>query len=334
VSKTPSTNTSQISVLYTTHRPENIPLLRGEMIRCDAVFLEEAASPGLSDMLAGRISIADYLAFQDDEYPEFSHRFCRMLRELHQNGVAIYQVEPFMDVLISIHEFFADGGRPSELAAGTEVGRVYAAEHQATGALLDFYRAALLSRFEATVSAVKRFARADAQRFRLRDEMRADALAPLVKAYPSSCVEAGTMHQWLLRRLQRRIGDRGRVRPVHPLQPRLSAAGARRRNLGPGDILTLVYTYRPGASGPILDLMAARSLVYVKLLEKEEMAGGPDEFPHMDDELEAGRIADRLSYEDCRRLYPLIRRVSTADAREVVSRYLSAQGVTVDGSTG
>ena len=321
---------SRVAVAFTTHRPENIPLLVEEMGRHEAVFLEEATSPDLANMLSGKMSIETYLLPRDEEYPEFSSRFCRMLRKLHQDGTAIFQVEPFVDVLIAIHEFFADGGRPSDLSPGTDMGRVYAAEHRATGALLDFYRASLSARFDRIVSAVKRFARTDAQRFRLRDDMRADALARRITAYRSSCVEAGTMHQWLLRGLQRKVGGSTWVRAVHPLKEPLASAGARRRNLGPGDVLTLIFIYRPKASGPLLDLLAAQSLVYVKLLEKAERVGGPEKFPHLQDELGAGIIADRLSYDDCRQLYPAIRRSSPAEARQIVRRYLAAQGAGAD----
>ena len=334
MSEIPSTGECTVSVVYATHRPENIPLLGREMKRHRGVFLEEPSSPDFFDMLSGRTAVEEYLALRDDEYPEFSRRFCHMLREIHRSGASIVQADPFLDVLISIHELFADGGSPADIAPGTEQAQVYAAEHRATGALIGFYRASLSPRFEETVAAVKRFARADAVRFRLRDEMRAEALADRVTAHRSSFVEAGTMHQWLFRRLHRLLAKKARVLPVHLLQPQLSEAGAARRNFGPGDILTLMYLFRPQASGPRLDLLAARSLIYVKVLAKEEIFEDLETFPHLKDEQAAARIADRLSYEDCARLYPSIRRAATEEAREVVLRYLAAKGITVDWSNG
>jgi hypothetical protein len=322
-----------VSILLASHRPENIPLLESEMARREAVFLEEAVSADFSDMLEGRVSIDTYLSARDEEYPEFSRRFCTLLQKLHRNGVSLFQVDPFVDTLLAVHDFFAGGGTPADLPAGTDRLRVYEAERRATGALLAFYKASLSAGFQETVTAVQRFARTDAERFRLRDEMRANAVAERASGYHSSCVEAGYMHLWLWRRLKRRLTGIARVRPVHLLREQHATAGVRRRNLGPGDVLTLGYLFHPKASGPRMALLAARSLIYVKLLEKEEQVPGTEPFPHLVDEMKTGDIVDRLSYEDCRRLYPLIRRAKTPQAREIVRRYLAVQGASVDQPT-
>ncbi|MCF8079556.1 MAG: hypothetical protein K9K88_09775 [Desulfobacterales bacterium] len=102
-----------------------------------------------------------------------------------------------MEELLGIHEFFAEGAGPSDLTPATAQHRVYMAEHLATRALLDFYRVSVTGSFEEAVTAVKGFASADARRFRLRDEMRADALAEVVGGYGSAAVEAGYMHALL-----------------------------------------------------------------------------------------------------------------------------------------
>lgn len=325
-------DTCRVRILLASHRPENLPLLESEMSRQEAVFLEEAAATDFFDMLEERVGIETYLAARDEEYPAFSRGFCSLLRRLHRDGVALFQVDPFVDELLAIHEFFAGGKTPADLPAETDRRRVYEAERRATGALLDFYKASLSGTFKETVSAVKRFARADAERFRLRDEMRAQALALGVTGYRSSGVEAGDIHLWLGSRLRRHLKGIARVQPVHLLREQHLAMGARRRNLGPGDILTIVYLFHPRASGPRLDLLAAKSLVYVKLLEKEERMPGVEPFPHLVDELETSQIVDRLTYEDCQRLYPLIRRADTAGARGIVRRYLAAQGAALDRS--
>ena len=319
-------NACRVSVLYTTHRPETVDALYKEMSRHEAVFLEEPSFSDFPDMLEGRIPIEDYLMSRDDEYPEFALRSCRMFQTLHRRGTSLFQVEPFIEELLGIHEFFADGSGPSDLTPGTTRYWVYMAEHLATRALLDFYRVSLVGTFEETVAAVKAFARTDASRFRLRDEMRADALAPLVCGFNSVCVEAGYMHALLWRLLQERIVGRVRVRPVYLLGDRMSEAGARRRNLGPGDVLTLHYLFHPERDDPVLDLLAARSLLYAKLIEKEEMTAGAGQFPHFKNEMETGRMADALRFEDCRRLYPLICRSSTVKARRIVLGYMDRQG--------
>mgnify|MGYP000441084064 CR=1 FL=1 len=69
-------------------------------------------------------------------------------------------------------------------------------------------------------------------------------------------------------------------------------------------------------------LLAARALVYSKLIAKDEILPDIEPYPHTRDELEVGATTARLLLSDCRRLYPLIRRASTAVAREMVQHYL------------
>ena len=60
-----------------------------------------------------------------------------------------------------------------------------------------------------------------------------------------------------------------------------------------------------------MDLLAARSLVFVQLLEKNEMTGVTEPFPHTKDEVEAIRLTGALTFEDCRRVFPEIRAART-----------------------
>ena len=95
-----------------------------------------------------------------------------------------------MAELIGIHEHFADGGRPSDLAPGTARHRVYEAERAATAALVAFYEVSVGGSFDETISEVKRFARADARRFALRDRLRAEAIATIVSVPGTYHIEA------------------------------------------------------------------------------------------------------------------------------------------------
>jgi hypothetical protein len=145
-------------------------------------------------MLQGALAVDDYLQELDLEYPAFSREMCYLLRRLRAEGKKIFQVEPFLEILLGIHEFFAKGHRPEELDPKSVQYPVYLAERNATGALLAYYQTVMTGSFEASIEAIKRFARLDAARFRLRDSLRAQALAPLVKKYPSVFVEAGVIH--------------------------------------------------------------------------------------------------------------------------------------------
>ncbi len=65
-----------------------------------------------------------------------------------------------------------------------------------------------------------------------------------------------------------------------------------------------------------------KSLIYNKLIKKEEFEETLDPYPHTRDELETAEAVRNLSLEDCRRLFPSIRRASTETARDMVRRYL------------
>jgi hypothetical protein len=276
-------------------------------------------------MLSGEISIDAYLAEQDLEYPEFSHRMAGVLRERRQAGTRLVQVEPFIELLLSIHDRFADGEGPQDLPAGTDLYRVYRAEHLATKALIDFYHASGSDGFDTTVEAVKRFARADAQRFALRDRMRAEAMVSLVQNSGRVYIEAGQIHYPLWRELKRRLPAGFPLRVHFLMTGVVRQMGCRRHLFGPGDLLTLLYRFHPRRRFRSEDLYAGRALIYNKLILKEEIAADADTYPHTHDELAVGGVTDRLSLDDCRRLYPLLRRASTEASREIVRRYLGSR---------
>jgi len=74
-------------------------------------------------------------------------------------------------------------------------------------------------------------------------------------------------------------------------------------------------------------LLAARSIIYAKIIEKEESNGDTGTFPHLQDELASIRTTGKLGLQDCRKLFPLIRRSKTAGARQIVADYLAGNGL-------
>jgi hypothetical protein len=84
-------------------------------------------------MLKKEMTIEQYLENIDTEYPEFAIGLFRLIREEYNNGKKIFQVEPFIEILLKIHEFFADGGSPDQIVPDTLMFDVYQAEKQATG---------------------------------------------------------------------------------------------------------------------------------------------------------------------------------------------------------
>jgi hypothetical protein len=89
--------------------------------------------------------------------------------------------------------------------------------------------------------------------------------------------------------------------------------------MGAGDLLTVAFTFNPGFSGKAADLLAARSLIHVKALDKDERLPSEDDpAPDLRDEIEVSRLVSGLSYDDCRTLYGQIRRAGTAQSKHLL----------------
>jgi hypothetical protein len=318
-------STQEITLGLSVHRPEMIPFIADRMRRHDAIFLEEPPDTGFQQMLDGTLDVDDYLMQLDLEYPAFSRGICYLVRELKTKGKEVFQVEPYLEILLGIQEFFSDGHRPGELCKNSIQYPVYLAERNATGALLTYYQTSMTASFEKTLDAVRQFARLDAARFRLRDFLRAQALAPLVKQYRSAYIEAGVIHYPLWRLLWRQFPASNRPQVVYLADTALKTVGRKGHLYGPGDQLTLLYAFHPTLKQPEREaVLAARSLIYSKLIAKEELTNDLSALPHLHDELACIQIVRRLSLDDCRRLFPMVRRAGTSQAHQIVAEYLAA----------
>jgi hypothetical protein len=313
---------------FTSYRPETLPLARSAMEGSEALLLEEPQTPGFEEMLSGEMDIAKYLELNDYEFPDYTYRSCELIRDLHSRGVAVRQVDPFMDELIGIHEFFISGGEPDGIPSNTVTRQVYEAEREWTKRLLAFYKASRSGEFDRIVSSVKAFARADAQRGRLRDRMRAEKVTEILADFNSVYVEAGYIHIPLMPELLRRIPSDCRFTPAYLTEPVLLQLAGRRRLLGPGDLLTLIYAFRPDRKDSHCDLLAARSLVYNQVVIKEEMP--PDhqgDYPHTRDEIEAIDLAASLGYEQCRELFHRLSSLSTTEAKASAREWVRSRRI-------
>jgi len=297
-----------------------VPLLSGLMREHDALFMEDPPTAEFDRMLSGSITVDEYLMTDDSEYPQFTKLMCTALREFRSMGKEIFQVEPYLENLLALHDFFADGGRPDELKKNTLMYLVYLAEKKSTGALLAYYQTAASRSFEMTVDAVKRFARTDAARFRLRDALRARALSALVDNFASSFVEAGMMHYPLKRLMAQQAPRPTLLQSVFPANEILRNLGQKGHLYGPGDQLTLLYIFHPEITAADREtLLAARALIYAKIITKEELSADTMAYPHLQDELLCIEVTRGLSVNDCRRLFALIRGVNTFDARRILA---------------
>jgi hypothetical protein len=92
--------------------------------------------------------------------------------------------------------------------------------------------------------------------------------------------------------------------------------------MGPGDILTLHYAFHDGLQEDLANLLAARSLIYIKLIRKEELIPGNSEAPHAEDEVKVNRLVDRLNFNHCKELFEQIRLAKQEGAVELAEKYV------------
>jgi hypothetical protein len=193
-------------------------------------------------------------------------------------------------------------------------------EHRATRALIKFYEASSQGDFEGCLERVKAFARIDARRFVLRDQLRAKNIAKSIPPGARVYVEAGPMHIGLAHQLRRRSSCRIQI-INHFLAPlKTMEIPAPLRLYGPGDILTLVYMFNPDFVGRMADLWAARALVQNKIIIKTEITDNAERFPHTRDEVYTSQLVQQLDLEACRQLIPLIDKMTTIQARSLVTK--------------
>jgi hypothetical protein len=317
---------ARATLVLAEHRPETVPHAAALMRDHEAVFLEEPPDASFQQMLRGDLPVEEYVLTLDAEYPAFIHSMCLALRELSVMGISICQVEPYLEHLVAIHEFFSSGGSPEKLDPHHVHYEVYLAEKKATAALLEFYKTATAGSFEETLESVKRFARVDSRRFLVRDRMRAEALAPMIRRFNRSYIEAGQIHYLLWRMLRQNVGDSIPVRPHFLMGGTVKSMRISRHLYGPGDILTLRYILRPDLPDPMEDLLAARALIYNKLIRKDEMADGNEPYPHIRDELQVIEVVKQLTLKNCAELFSLVRKATTHEARAAVAHYLRSAG--------
>ena len=284
------------------------------------IILEEPPHPHFEEMLSGQRDIEDFVLESEAGFPEYARELYRALRKLHAGGKRILQVEPYLERWVRIQEALAAGARPEELRKDPELSRVYEIEHETFGRLLDFY-GAMKAPFEELVTRIKAFARADARRLAFRDELRAEAILRLLRALPPETdvyVEAGYIHLKLVHLLARGRPPGVKIRVRNLV---LCAAGSPGLNglwPSPGDGLTAYYLFGGRHRRVPEDLLAARSLIYIRLIEKEELRPSPaDPFPHLRNELFWRAFVRALSYSACRELDARIRLLSTRKARQV-----------------
>jgi hypothetical protein len=138
-------------------------------------------------------------------------------------------------------------------------------------------------------------------------------------------VEAGSVHTHLEKALRRLLGTKGQIKSLFLLEPVVKKLTGKAQVLAPGDILTEHYIARKKRNDGVENLLAARSLIYIQLLEKEEMIPSRSErTPHIKDEIRATELVNKLSFVQCEDLYKNIRFKKRQQVLEIIQDYISS----------
>ena len=316
---------NKITICYSTHRPETLELTARIMHGYDIIILEEPVHVDFSEVLKGNIEIKEHLLELDIGYPEFILGQYRLLQHFSKAGKQILQVEPYLEHLLCIQYFLADGHTPEEIEPNTVAYAVYCAERDATGLLINYYKEVRGNDFKKILSSMNSFAKADAARFVLRDSLRVKGILEVLDGGKDTYIEAGSIHLLLYRLLAQNLSKEWRLHLHSVDREALQFLHRKGSFFSPGDNLTLHYIWGRNVSQKKWEMFCAQSLIYSIIIKKEESLGDDTKFPHTLNELESIAAVKQLSTETCETLFQQIRPLSSEDAADVVNTYLKRQ---------
>ncbi len=263
-----------MKIVFNSPRVENIPFIKKEFEKFDIIVLEEPKNDLFYDVLEGKLAPQAYARKIHTSYPLYTEKLMDMLRGMRRKQ--IFQVEPYLEEVERLRNFNEGDSRVKEM------------ERRVNMHYVDFTESFLKADFEEIIEKTLKFSEADAERLKMRDEMRAKAL----EEFDNAIVEAGMDH-FLLAEL---------LNAEHVRIPEIIA-----RTLGteyleiPGS--RLLRAFIKGEEEDFR-LLAARNLIFITLLEKREMV--PDfegDFPHFVHEQKLVRFVNKLDYEKCKKLF-------------------------------
>ncbi len=278
-------------LVFTSHRVEYLSLLQQLLRNYKTLVLEEPETPELKKLLSGEMRAEEYVKWIDTPFPVYTLHLARFLVDVSRSK-KIVAVEPYLQIIEGIHDA-VEKGIYDEYVKNPEVQRVLRVERKATQALLEYQETFMKKDFDAAVEATIRFAKADAERFVVRDEMRMEVLSEIVRR-EKALIEAGQIH-FLLKELG--------IECVNLVELASKKLGIKYIK-NPGNVLTEHYIVEIVDRADEVDeeLLAAQALVYITIVKKEEMLPTEEKrFPHLLDEVMCARLSRSLSYEQCRK---------------------------------
>jgi len=288
-----------ILVLFTSHRVEMLPHFEEYAVKFDKIIIEEPRDKDFERMLKGEITVEDYVEKLNTAFPVYSQYQCELLKKLYAKGKKIHQVEPYLEILEKIHKAI-ERGKVEEIPSDEDTTKVREIERKVNEAWIDYQEAFIKKDFDGLVDATVRFSKADAERFKVRDFMRAREIAKVIEDNSGVLVEAGQIHLLLPKYLEE-LGFKVSTVSL----PEMVA-----KKLGielypnPGNELTKKFMLGEDISDEEARLMAARGLIYISLVPKEEMLPSDDNpYPHLIEENKIAKAVSKLSYDGCKKLF-------------------------------
>lgn len=317
-----------VQLAFSAHRLETIPFYEKAWEASDFIILEEPPHPLFKRMLAGEVKTEVYLKSVESSFPAFSLASCKLLQQFYSKGKQIEQIDPYLEKLIKIYQLIEEKKTPQDIKQTPGLTEVYEAEHLASGRLISYYQA-VLGEFDQAVAAVKEFAKADAKRIALRDKMRAQSVTEYLDNKDGHVfIETGYIHLFLSYYLCQILPRKWRVRAhfllVTPARKLAKEILGRPLPypLVPGDMLTLWYIGKRKTNRKWEDLFAARALIYNKLISTEELHPTDNvPYPHLTEEFKIKVMLRQFDYNECARLFNIIKWLPREKAWEVLKRY-------------
>jgi hypothetical protein len=296
-----------ITIGFSPHRIETLPFAEKLMKEHDVIVLEEPYNEMFFSFLENKISLEEYIENNDFWFPEFVKKASILLKNLYKEGKKIFQIEPYLEKVLFMQRKLSEEEKLEDILRDSELREVYRVEHNAIGRLLEYYQVSLGDDFYQIIEAVKTFSKADAERFRLRDRLRANAIINILPEEGKVYIEAGTIHIYFKKLLHIYLGNKWKINHKFLLEDYLKPLTGKAWIFPPGELLTLRYILKRKEDKTVENLLAARSLIYIKIIPKEELLPSKeDPFPHVKRELKAIEIVNKLSFEDCAILYKKI----------------------------
>jgi len=171
------------------------------------------------------------------------------------------------------------------------------------------------------------FAKADAARFVLRDSLRTEGIMEVLDGRKDTYIEAGSIHLLLYRLLAEKLSNEWHLH-LHSIDREALQFLRQKGSLfSPGDNLTLLYICGRNISQKKWEMFCAQSLIYSKIIEKDESLGEVTKFPHTLNELESIAAVKQLSTETCEILFQQIKALSSENTADVVKTYLKREKI-------